>query len=65
VGEYNNKKDNITKVSDSLDLKMIKDLEPLFTSRQKTQLSYNIKNTDRALGTRRASEITTKSGMNV
>ena len=65
VGEYNNKKDNITKVSDSLDLKMIKDLEPLFTSRQKTQLSYNIKNTDRALGTRLASEITTKIGMNV
>jgi len=29
VGEYNSKKDNITKVSDSLDLKMIEDLEPI------------------------------------
>ena len=65
VGEYNYKKDNITKVADSLDLKMIEDLAPLFASRQKTQLSYNIKNTDRALGTRLASEITTKIGMNV
>ena len=40
-----------------LDLKMIEDLQPFFTSRQKTNLSYNIKNTDRALGTRLASEI--------
>ena len=58
------KKDNITKVADSLDLKMIEDLKPLFASGQKVQLSYNIKNTDRALGTRLASEITTKIGMN-
>ena len=65
TGEYNNKKDNITKVADSLDLKMIEDLQSFFTSRQKTQLSYNIKNTDRALGTRLASEITTKIGMNI
>ena len=44
---------------------MIEDLQPFFTLRQKTNLSYNIKNTDRALGTRLASEITTKIGMDV
>ncbi len=65
TGDYKDKKDNITKVADSLDLKIIEDLENFFTSHQKTQLSYNIKNTDRALGTRLASEITTKIGMNV
>ncbi len=65
TGDYKDKKDNITKVADSLDLKIIEDLETFFTSYQKTQLSYNIKNTDRALGTRLASEITTKIGMNV
>ena len=65
VGDYNIKKKNITKVAESLDLKMIEDLQPLFESGQKIQLSYNIKNTDRALGTRLASEITTKIGMNV
>jgi len=64
VGDYNIKKGNIAKVADSLDLKMIEDLGPLFNSGQKAQLSYNIKNTDRALGTRLASEITTKIGMN-
>ena len=62
TGDYKDKKDNITKVADSLDLKIIEDLANFFTSHQKTQLSYNIKNTDRALGTRLASEITTKIG---
>ncbi len=65
TGDYKDKKDNITKVADSLDLKIIEDLENFFTTRQKMQLSYNIKNTDRALGTRLASKITTKIGMNI
>ena len=64
VGDYNHKKNSITKVTDSLDLKMIEDLQPFFEKGQRAQLSYNIKNTDRALGTRLASEITTKIGMN-
>ena len=63
IGDYNNKKTSIIKVADSLDIKMIQDLQTFFEKGQKAQLNYNVKNTDRALGTRLASEITTKIGM--
>ena len=34
-------------------------------NKQKIQLTYNIKNTDRALGTRFSSEVTTKIGTDI
>mgnify|MGYP001099319224 FL=1 len=63
IGNYNEKIDQINKVPDSLDLTIIEDAKALFDKNQKIQLAYNIKNTDRALGTRFASEVTTKIGM--
>ena len=64
VGDFNNKKNTINKVSDSLDLKIIEDAKSFFENNNKIELSYNIQNTDRAIGTRLASEITTTKGMN-
>ena len=64
IGYYDKKINNINNISESLDLTIIKDSKELFNKGQKIQLSYNIQNTDRALGTRLASEITTKIGMN-
>jgi len=63
IGNYNEKINQINKVPDSLDLTIIEDAKALFDKNQKIQLAYNIKNTDRALGTRFASEVTTKIGM--
>ena len=63
VGEFDIKKNTINKVSDSLDLKIIEDAKSFFETDQKIELNYNIKNTDRAIGTRLASEITTTKGM--
>ena len=63
IGNYNEKIDQINKVPDSLDLTIIEDAKALFDKNQKIQLAYNIQNTDRALGTRFASEVTTKIGM--
>ena len=37
----------------------------MFKDKQKIQLTYNIKNTDRALGTRFSSEVTTKIGTDI
>ena len=48
---------------ESLDEKIIKRCKNLFANKQKIQLTYNIQNTDRALGTRLSSEVTTKIGM--
>ncbi len=64
IGKYNEKINKINKVSDSLDLTIIKDAKSLFDSGQKIQLAYNIKNTDRAIGSLFSSNITTKIGMN-
>ena len=50
-------------VPDSLDADMLKDAEHLFTRGEKMQLTYTVRNTHRAVGTRLSSEITQKFGM--
>ncbi|MDA1325599.1 MAG: glutamate synthase large subunit [Proteobacteria bacterium] len=50
-------------VPDSLDAQMIKDAEPALTGGEKMQLAYNIRNTQRAIGTRLSSMITRRFGM--
>ncbi|MDB5409391.1 MAG: glutamate synthase [Rhodospirillales bacterium] len=50
-------------VPDSLDAQMIKDAKPLFDVGEKMQLTYNIRNTHRAVGTRMSSMMTRKFGM--
>jgi glutamate synthase (NADPH) large chain len=42
---------------------MIKDAAPVFARREKMQLTYNVRNTHRAVGTRLSSEITRRFGM--
>jgi len=51
-------------VPDSLDAQMIKDAAALFELGEKMQLTYNIRNTQRAIGTRLSSMITRKFGGN-
>ena len=63
LGDYNYKTKNRNEVPDGLDQKIIKDAANLFLDKQKIQLTYNIKNTDRALGTALSSEVTRKFGM--
>ncbi|MFK7867126.1 MAG: glutamate synthase large subunit [Alphaproteobacteria bacterium] len=50
-------------VEDSLDKQMVEDAAALFKAREKIQLQYNIRNTDRAIGTRLSSYITRQFGM--
>ncbi len=50
-------------VPDSLDAQIIKDAQPVFDRREKMQLTYNVRNTHRAVGTRLSSEITRLYGM--
>ncbi len=50
-------------VPDSLDADMIRDAEQLFTRGEKMQLTYSVRNTHRAVGTRLSSAITAKFGM--
>jgi len=50
-------------VPDSLDAQMIKDAAPALTGGEKMQLAYNIRNTQRAIGTRLSSMITRRFGM--
>jgi glutamate synthase (NADPH) large chain len=50
-------------VPDSLDAQMIKDAAPVFARREKMQLTYTVRNTHRAVGTRLSAEITAKFGM--
>jgi len=64
IGDYSYKLNNRNPVGVSLDQKIIKDAKSLFENKQKIQLTYNIQNTDRALGTRFSSEVTNKIGMN-
>ena len=63
LGDYSYKLKNRNAVIDSLDEKIIIDAKALFDNKQKIQLTYNILNTDRALGTRLSSEVTRKIGM--
>lgn len=50
-------------VPGSLDAQMLADAKPVFDRREKMQLTYNIRNTHRAVGTRLSSEITRIYGM--
>ncbi len=50
-------------VPDSLDAQMIADAQPVFERREKMQLTYTVRNTHRAVGTRFSAEITAKYGM--
>ncbi len=50
-------------VPDSLDAPIIKDAQPLFDRREKMQLTYNVRNTHRAVGTKLSSEVTRLYGM--
>ncbi|SFR97832.1 glutamate synthase large subunit [Sphingomonas jatrophae] len=45
-------------VPDSLDAQMIADAKPVFERREKMQLTYTVRNTHRAVGTRLSAEIT-------
>ena len=50
-------------VPDSLDAQMIKDAAAVFNRGEKMQLTYSVRNTHRAVGTRLSSEITNRFGM--
>ncbi len=50
-------------VPETLDAQMIKDADPLFRHGEKMQLTYNIQNTQRAIGAKLSSKITRKFGM--
>ena len=50
-------------VPDTLDAQMIKDAEALFEVGEKMQLTYSVRNTQRAIGTRLSSKITRRFGM--
>ncbi len=50
-------------VPDSLDAQILADAKPLFERGERMQLTYNVRNTHRAVGTRLSAEITSKFGM--
>ncbi len=50
-------------VPDTLDAQMVRDAQALFADGEKMQLAYNIRNTQRAIGTRLSSKITRRFGM--
>ncbi|MDH5410923.1 MAG: glutamate synthase-related protein, partial [Alphaproteobacteria bacterium] len=50
-------------VPETLDAQMIADAGPLFDAGEKMQLTYNVRNTDRAVGTKMSSKITRQFGM--
>ena len=50
-------------VPDSLDAQMLRDAAPVFARGEKMQLSYSVRNTHRAVGTRLSSEIVSRFGM--
>ncbi|WP_267395697.1 MULTISPECIES: glutamate synthase large subunit [unclassified Sphingomonas] len=50
-------------VPDSLDAQIIKDSAAVFSRGEKMQLTYSVRNTHRAVGTRLSSEITRRFGM--
>ena len=63
IGDYNYKNQNRNEVPQSLDFEILKDASRLFDSKEKVQLTYNINNTQRAIGAYISSEITRKFGM--
>ncbi len=50
-------------VPDSLDAQMLNDAKAVFERGEKMQLTYTVRNTHRAVGTRLSSEVTSKFGM--
>jgi glutamate synthase (NADPH) large chain len=50
-------------VPDSLDAQMLADAAPVFDRAEKMQLTYSVRNTMRAIGTRFSSELTRRYGM--
>ena len=50
-------------VPDSLDAAMLRDARSVFDRREKMQLTYTVRNTHRAVGTRLSAEITRRYGM--
>jgi len=50
-------------VPDTLDAQIIKDARPLLEEREKMQLTYNVRNVDRAIGTKLSHNITKRYGM--
>ena len=63
IGNYQEKAKKVNKVPDSLDQKIINEAFRLFDNKDKIQLTYNIENTDRAIGTLLSNKITKKFGM--
>ena len=63
IGEYSMKNTNRNEVSQSLDFEILKDASRLFNNKEKVQLTYNIKNIHRAIGSYLSSAITRKFGM--
>ena len=57
------KNKNRNEVSQSLDVEILKDASRLINNKEKVQLTYNIKNTQRAIGAYLSSTITRKFGM--
>ena len=54
----------INAVSESLDEQILADAAPVFSRKEKMQLVYDVKNTDRAVGARTSSAIVRKFGAN-
>jgi len=52
-----------TEVDDTLDAQMVRDAAPLLEMGEKMQLTYTVRNTQRAIGARMASHIVRKYGM--
>jgi len=63
IGEYALKNKNRNEVSQSLDVEILKDAYRLINNKEKVQLTYNIKNTQRAIGAYLSSTVTRKFGM--
>ncbi len=63
IGDYNYKINNRNEVMESLDKKIIYDSSSLFKNKEKIQLTYNVRNTDRAIGAGLSSEVVRKLGM--
>ena len=63
IGDYSYKNQNRNKVAQSLDFEILKDASRLFDSKEKVQLTYNINNTQRAIGAYTSSEVTRNFGM--
>jgi len=64
IGEYELKNKKRNEVPQSLDVEILKDASNLFNNKEKVQLTYNINNTQRAIGAYLSSAITKKFGMN-